>query len=71
MFGDADVGKLRSRGLRDYHRKVQMVFQDPYGALNPLHTVGYTITRPCQNFLGLSARDARTRGCTNCSTPSG
>ncbi len=61
MFGTTDVGKLRSRGLRDYHRKVQMVFQDPYGALNPLHTVGYTITRPCQNFLGLSARDARTR----------
>ena len=47
--------------LRDYHRRVQMVFQDPYGALNPLHTVEYTVTRPCQNFLGLSAREARDR----------
>jgi ABC-type glutathione transport system ATPase component len=60
-FGELEVHKLRSRGLRDYHRTVQMVFQDPYGALNPLHTVGYTVARPCQNFLGLSARQAAQR----------
>jgi ABC-type glutathione transport system ATPase component len=55
------VHRLRSRGLRDYHRDVQMVFQDPYGALNPLHTVGYTVARPCQNYLGMSARQATER----------
>jgi peptide/nickel transport system ATP-binding protein len=62
-FGDLAVHSLRSRGLRGYRRHVQMVFQDPYGALNPLHTVGYTIARPCQNYLGLNARetDARVR----------
>jgi peptide/nickel transport system ATP-binding protein len=38
-----------------------MVFQDPYGALNPLHTVEYTVSRPCQNFLGLSAAAAHDR----------
>ena len=47
--------------LRNYHRRVQMVFQDPYGALNPLHTVEYTVMRPGQNILGLSARDAVRR----------
>jgi peptide/nickel transport system ATP-binding protein len=57
-FGDVRVDRLRSRGLRTYHSDVQIVFQDPYGALNPLHTVGYTVTRPIQNFLGQSARDA-------------
>ena len=60
-FGDVEVARLRSGGLRDLHRRVQMVFQDPYGALNPLHTVEYTLTRPCQNFLGLSADEARRR----------
>jgi peptide/nickel transport system ATP-binding protein len=60
-FGDTSVERLRTGGLRQYHRQVQMVFQDPYGALNPLHTVEYTVMRPCQNFLGMSAAQARTR----------
>jgi peptide/nickel transport system ATP-binding protein len=60
-FGDVTVGRLRAGGLRRYHDQVQMVFQDPYGALNPLHTVEYTVMRPVQNFLGLSAAQARQR----------
>ncbi|HET6209983.1 MAG TPA: dipeptide/oligopeptide/nickel ABC transporter ATP-binding protein [Jatrophihabitans sp.] len=60
-FGDVAVHTLRSRGLRSYHQRVQMVFQDPYGALNPLHTVSYTLSRPCQNFLGMSAGQAQRR----------
>jgi peptide/nickel transport system ATP-binding protein len=60
-FGDLAVEKLRMGGLRRYHRDVQMVFQDPYGALNPLHTVGYTVSRPCRNFLALSADEADRR----------
>ena len=60
-FGDTSVGRLRAGGLRQLHRRVQMVFQDPYGALNPLHTVEYTVMRPCQNFLGMSHAQARDR----------
>jgi ABC-type oligopeptide transport system ATPase subunit len=60
-FGDTSVGKLHAGGLRQLHRRVQMVFQDPYGALNPLHTVEYTVMRPGQNFLGMSHAQARDR----------
>jgi peptide/nickel transport system ATP-binding protein len=60
-FGDVAVGRLRAGGLRRLHHQVQMVFQDPYGALNPLHTAEYTVMRPCQNFLGMSAAQARRR----------
>ena len=60
-FGDTSVGRLRAGGLRQLHRRVQMVFQDPYGALNPLHTVEYTVMRPCQNFLGMSHAQATDR----------
>jgi peptide/nickel transport system ATP-binding protein len=60
-FGDVNVERLRSGGLRRYHSRVQMVFQDPYGALNPLHTAEYTISRPCHNFLGLSPAATRDR----------
>jgi peptide/nickel transport system ATP-binding protein len=60
-FGDQKVETLRRGGRREYHRRVQMVFQDPYAALNPLHTVEYAVMRPAQNFLGMSAHAARDR----------
>jgi len=60
-FGDLTVSRLRPGVQRRLHRQVQMVFQDPYGALNPLHTVAYTLMRPGQNFLGLTAAQARDR----------
>ena len=60
-FGDRAVEGLHGGGLRTYHSRVQMVFQDPYAALNPLHTVAYTVMRPCQNFLGMSGAQANER----------
>jgi peptide/nickel transport system ATP-binding protein len=60
-FGGQKVDTLSRRGRRDYHRSVQMIFQDPYAALNPLHTVEYAVMRPAQNYLGMSAHAARDR----------
>jgi peptide/nickel transport system ATP-binding protein len=60
-FGDVDVTSLRGRALRSFRSDVQMVFQDPYAALNPLHTVEYTLTRPVVNFTGLTGQEARRR----------
>ncbi|MEO8265955.1 MAG: ATP-binding cassette domain-containing protein [Ilumatobacteraceae bacterium] len=61
VFGDLAVHEMNRRALRSYHSNVQMVFQDPYGALNPLHTAEYTVSRPCQNYLGMTAAQARAR----------
>ncbi|MFC5930667.1 ABC transporter ATP-binding protein [Cryobacterium melibiosiphilum] len=60
-FGDLQVDRIKRRSLKRLHTEVQMVFQDPYSALNPLHTVEYTLTRPIVNFGGLRGRDARRR----------
>ncbi len=60
-FGDTAVERLSVAERRRYHHRVQMVFQDPYAALNPLHTVEYAVSRPCQNFLGLSRAAASRR----------
>jgi ABC-type oligopeptide transport system ATPase subunit len=60
-FGELAVEGLHAGGLRKYHSRVQMVFQDPYAALNPLHTVEYTVMRPCQNFLRMPPARARQR----------
>jgi oligopeptide transport system ATP-binding protein len=39
LFEDRDVTNAGARDLRSYRKKVQMVFQDPYGSLNPRMTV--------------------------------
>ncbi|MET0403184.1 MAG: ABC transporter ATP-binding protein [Cystobacter sp.] len=31
---------------REYRSHVQMIFQDPFGSLNPVHTLGYHLERP-------------------------
>lgn len=60
-LGDVDVGSVRKRELRDLRRTVQMVFQDPYAALNPLNTVEYVLTRALRNLTTLRGDDLRGR----------
>ncbi|WP_298209560.1 ATP-binding cassette domain-containing protein [Ferrimicrobium sp.] len=57
-FGRLSIAHAPHRSLRELHRKVQMVFQDPYGALNPVHTVGYMVSRPSINYLNMSSAQA-------------
>lgn len=61
FLGNLAIHKLRNRDLRNLYKKVQLVFQDPYGALNPVHTIGYTLGRPSINHLGLSSAQADAR----------
>ncbi|WP_295729932.1 ABC transporter ATP-binding protein [uncultured Bifidobacterium sp.] len=51
----------RRKDLRSLRSDIQMIFQDPYAALNPLHTVEYTLTRPIFNYTNLRGGDARRR----------
>ena len=41
--GDTDFGRLTHRMLREARKRIQMVFQDPYGSLDPRRTVGKLI----------------------------
>lgn len=52
-LGDVRVDKLDRRGLRAHWRRVQLVFQDPYAALNPLTSVRATLERPLTNHRHL------------------
>jgi peptide/nickel transport system ATP-binding protein len=38
--------KRHGRGLTQYRKDVQMVFQDPFASLNPYHTVEHHLDRP-------------------------
>ncbi|EGL20239.1 MULTISPECIES: oligopeptide/dipeptide ABC transporter ATP-binding protein [Paenibacillus] len=43
IFNGENVHKLSGRKMREFHRNMQMVFQDPYASLNPRMTVGNII----------------------------
>jgi peptide/nickel transport system ATP-binding protein len=43
---DGRTISARSRGRRSYARQVQLVLQDPFASLNPIHDVRYHLVRP-------------------------
>ncbi len=50
QFRGAPVRGMSTRALRAYWREVQLVFQDPFGSLNPVHNVHYTLARPLRIY---------------------
>ena len=50
--------KLRGRELFDLRRRMQPVFQDPYGSLDPLRNIGNTIAEPLE-IHGIGDRKSR------------
>ncbi|XXR74530.1 ABC transporter ATP-binding protein [Sorangium sp. So ce394] len=47
LFKGRDVLKEEpNRASLAYRGQVQMIFQDPFGSLNPVHTIGYHLERP-------------------------
>ncbi|MEM1276473.1 MAG: ABC transporter ATP-binding protein [Pseudomonadota bacterium] len=47
-INDQDFLALRGRSLDEARRHIQMIFQDPYGSLNPTQTVGAMISRSAE-----------------------
>jgi oligopeptide/dipeptide ABC transporter ATP-binding protein len=46
LFNGRDIAQLSTRQMRPVRRDIQMIFQDPYGSLNPRHTVGTIVGAP-------------------------
>ncbi|GAA3475159.1 ABC transporter ATP-binding protein [Nonomuraea roseola] len=61
LFHAPTRGEIRLNGepvrkAREYHRHVQLIFQDPFSSLNSLRTVGYTVGRALRIHRGLRGR---------------
>jgi peptide/nickel transport system ATP-binding protein/oligopeptide transport system ATP-binding protein len=46
LFEGQDITHISTRHMRPLRRDVQIIFQDPYGSLNPRHTVGTIVGAP-------------------------
>ena len=46
LFQSEDLYAISPEKLKSLRRGMQMVFQDPYGSLNPRHTIGRSIAEP-------------------------
>jgi oligopeptide transport system ATP-binding protein len=60
-FRGTDIGRLSGRELRKIRRHMQMIFQDPYAALDPRMTVGQIIAEPLETFRLANGDDKRAR----------
>lgn len=48
MNGQVIPNHLKGAALNRFRKDVQMIFQDPYGSLNGLNSIGYILSRPIQ-----------------------
>jgi oligopeptide/dipeptide ABC transporter ATP-binding protein len=62
-FEGHDITNLSRRAMQPYRREIQMIFQDPYGSLNPRRRVGSIIGEPfaVHNMLSGAARKTKVQ----------
>ncbi|MEM8698682.1 MAG: ABC transporter ATP-binding protein [Pseudomonadota bacterium] len=60
LVNDQDFLALRGRSFDEARRHIQMIFQDPFGSLNPTQTVGTMISRSAE-LRGLSEAEAQEK----------
>lgn len=59
LFNGRDISTLKSRkDILDYRSRVQMIFQDPFGSLNPTHTIEHHLTRPLKIHNQVATKQA-------------
>lgn len=61
FINDEGTTGYSRKALKDLRTEIQMVFQNPYGSLNPRHTIGYQLTEPLDIHTKLSKQDKRDK----------
>ncbi len=58
LFDDSDVSGMRRHGLKEYYRRVQGVFQDPFSSYNPIFKIDRTFAMIHSEFFPAEHADA-------------
>ena len=57
IFDGEDITKLEGAKLQPYHKRMQIIFQDPYSALDPHHNMEEIIREPMSLYTNASKSD--------------
>jgi oligopeptide/dipeptide ABC transporter ATP-binding protein len=60
-FKGEDISELNQTAMKAYRKRMQIIFQDPYGSLNPRMTVGQTIEEGLRIFKNTPAGERKRR----------
>ena len=72
LFEGSDVSHVRRRrDVLRYRSQVQIIFQDPFGSLNPVKTVRHHVERPLRIHQHRPFAARSSSGCTSCCARSG
>lgn len=58
-FDGTELTKLSSGEVRQMRSRMQMIFQDPFGSLDPRYTVGQIVSEPLENFKRGNQKEIR------------
>jgi ABC-type oligopeptide transport system ATPase subunit len=57
FFAGTNIARLNKRGMKEYQRRMQSIFQDPYSSLNPSMNVEELINEPLALHTNLSKQE--------------
>jgi oligopeptide transport system ATP-binding protein len=61
-FSNHEISNLPEARFRPWRRKIQMIFQDPFGSLNPRWSIFRSVSEPLQiHFPKMTKRERRDR----------
>jgi peptide/nickel transport system ATP-binding protein len=61
LFEGKDIAHMSKSEFKSYRRAVQIIHQDPYASLNPVHTVGDTLCAPLLHHKLVKGRREATQ----------
>lgn len=62
LFEGQDISRMNEKNLRPFRRNMSMIFQDPYGSLDPRQRVGEAVKEPLVTFkLGYTEKELDER----------
>ena len=59
--GGRDIVGLRGKALREERNNIQLVYQNPFGSLDPKQSIGQTVAEPLRNLKGARASTAKAK----------